>query len=172
MNSHAHVILELPAPIEVSNNWDLNLSASFSSQEFSRCTRSRERQSVTNTPPFRCCPGLFCSHELLAIPLYGTLISMFKVQILMLLPTAVQYLTAPWAAHREKSWLLQKADRLRSQIMLTSLGAGSSSITCACEFISGLWGGALSRLLCACSHVEGTYLGTHSELNPRTIETY
>ena len=72
---------------------------------------------------------------------------------------------------REKSWLLKEADRLRSQIMLTSLGAGSSSITCACEFISGLWGGALSRLLCACSHVEGTCLGTRSELNPRTIET-
>ena len=47
---------------------------------------------------------------------------------------------------------------------------GSSSITCACEFISGLSGGALSRLLCACSHVEGTCIGTHSELNARTIE--
>ena len=69
-------------------------------------------------------------------------------------------------------WLLEEADRLRSQRKLTFLGAGSSSITCACEFISGLWGGALSRLLCACSHVEGTCLGTHSELNPRTIETY
>jgi hypothetical protein len=55
--------------------------------------------------------------------------------------------------------------------MLTSLGAGISSIRCACEFISGLWGGTLSRLLCTCSHVEGTCLGTHSELNPRTIES-
>ncbi len=73
---------------------------------------------------------------------------------------------------REKSWLLKEADRLRSQKLVTALGAGSSSITWACEFISGLWGGALSRLLCACSHVEGTCLGTHSELNPRTIETY
>ena len=72
---------------------------------------------------------------------------------------------------REKSWLLEEADRLRSQIMLPSLGAGSSSITCACELISGQWGGALSRLLCACSHVEGTCLGAHSELNPRTIES-
>ncbi len=72
---------------------------------------------------------------------------------------------------REKSWLLKEADRLRSQIMLTSLGAGSSSIACACEFISGLWGGALSRLLCACSQVEGTCLGTYLELNPRNIET-
>ena len=35
MNSHAHVILELPAPKEVSMIWDLNLSASFSSQAFS-----------------------------------------------------------------------------------------------------------------------------------------
>ena len=68
-------------------------------------------------------------------------------------------------------WLLEEVDRLRSQIMLTSLGAGSSSITCACDFISGLCGGALPRLLYACSHVEGTCLGTHSELNPRTIET-
>ena len=71
---------------------------------------------------------------------------------------------------RDKSWLLEEADRLRSQRMLTSLGAGSSSIACACEFISGICGGALSRSLCACSHVEGTCLGTHSELNPRTIE--
>ena len=37
------------------------------------------------------------------------------------------------------SRLLEDADRLRSQIRLTSLGAGSSSMTCACEFISGLW---------------------------------
>ena len=72
---------------------------------------------------------------------------------------------------REKSWLLEEADRLRSQRMLTSFGAGSSSIACACEFISGLWGGALSRSPGDCSHVEGTCLGTHSELNPRTIET-
>ena len=46
MNSHAHVILELPAPKEVSVLWDLNLSASFSSQDFSRFTRSRDRQSA------------------------------------------------------------------------------------------------------------------------------
>ena len=71
----------------------------------------------------------------------------------------------------KKSWLLEEADRLRSQIRLTSLGAGSSSIMCACELISCIWGGALSRLLCACFHVEGTCLGTHSELNSRTIET-
>ncbi len=32
MNSHAHVVLELPAPKEVSMIWDLNLPASFSSQ--------------------------------------------------------------------------------------------------------------------------------------------
>ena len=50
MNSHAHVILELPAPKEVSIIWDLNLSASFSSQDFSRFTRSRERQSAISTP--------------------------------------------------------------------------------------------------------------------------
>jgi hypothetical protein len=46
MNSQAHVILELPAPKEVSMIWDLNLSASFSSQDFSRFTRSMERRSV------------------------------------------------------------------------------------------------------------------------------
>ena len=39
---------------------------------------------------------------------------------------------------RETPWLLKEADRLRSQKLLTSLGAGTSSITCACEFISGL----------------------------------
>ena len=72
---------------------------------------------------------------------------------------------------REKSWLLKEADRLRTQRMLTSLGAGSSSITSACEFISGLWGGMLSRSLSACSYVEGTSLGSHSELNHRTVET-
>ena len=53
MNSHAHVILELPAPKEVSMIWDLNLSDSFSSQRFSRFTRSRDRQSATNTPSYR-----------------------------------------------------------------------------------------------------------------------
>ena len=36
MNSHAHAILELPVPKEVSMIWDLNLSASFSSQEGER----------------------------------------------------------------------------------------------------------------------------------------
>ena len=34
MNSHAHMILELPAPKEVSLIWDLNMSASASSQDF------------------------------------------------------------------------------------------------------------------------------------------
>ncbi len=42
MNSHAHVIQELPAPKEVIMIWDLNLSASFSSHAFSRFTRERE----------------------------------------------------------------------------------------------------------------------------------
>ena len=71
----------------------------------------------------------------------------------------------------KKSWLLEEAERLRSHRMLTCLGAGSSSIMCACEFISGLWGGALSRRLCMCYHVEGTCLGTDSEWNPRNMET-
>ncbi len=47
----------------------------------------------------------------------------------------------------------------------------SFRITCACEFISYLWGDALARSLCACSHVEGTCLGTQSVLNARTIGT-
>ncbi len=57
MNSHAHVILELPALKEVTMLWDLDLSASFSSQGVSRCPRSRELQSATNTPSYRCCTG-------------------------------------------------------------------------------------------------------------------
>ena len=69
MNSHAHTILELPAPKEVSMIWDLNMSASFSGQEFSRFTRSRDRQSATNTPSYRCCPVLLSLHRL-AAPLY------------------------------------------------------------------------------------------------------
>ncbi len=59
----------------------------------------------------------------------------------------------------------------KSSIYSLSL-LGSSSITCACEFISGLWGGALSKILYACSHVEGACIGTHSELNPQTFATY
>ena len=51
------MILELPAPKEVSMIWDLNLTASSSSQGFSLFTRSRDRQSATNTPSDRCCPG-------------------------------------------------------------------------------------------------------------------
>ncbi len=46
MSSHAHMILELPAPKQVSNFWDLNLSASFSGQGFSRFTRKRVRARV------------------------------------------------------------------------------------------------------------------------------
>jgi hypothetical protein len=38
--------------------WDLNLAAFFSSQAFSSFTRGRDRQSATNTPSYRCCPGL------------------------------------------------------------------------------------------------------------------
>ena len=41
MNSHAHVIVELPAPKEVSMLLDLNLSTSFSSQDASRLERER-----------------------------------------------------------------------------------------------------------------------------------
>jgi hypothetical protein len=54
MNSRAHVILELPAPKEVSMILDQNLSAPVSSQDCSRFTMSRKPQSATNTPSYRC----------------------------------------------------------------------------------------------------------------------
>ncbi len=57
INSHAHVILELLAPNEVRFLRGLSLSASSSSQEFSGLTRSRYRQSTSNTPSYRCCCG-------------------------------------------------------------------------------------------------------------------
>ena len=41
-----------------------------------------------------------------------------------------------WLNVKSPAWLLEEADRLRSQTRLTSLGVGSSSIMCACEFIS------------------------------------
>ncbi len=50
-----------------------------------------------------------------------------------------------------------------------SLVDGGGREACACEFVSGLGGGSLSRHLCACSHVDGKCIGTHSELNPQTI---
>ena len=67
---------------------------------------------------------------------------------------------------------LKTTRTLHGRVFKSSKIFVSLSLLCACEFISGLWVGALSRFLCACSHVEGTCLGTHSELNPRTIETY
>ena len=67
MNSHAHVILELPAPKEVSMIWDLNLSASFSSQHVSPGV------GIVSRPPIRrlidVVPVLFSLHRL-AAPLY------------------------------------------------------------------------------------------------------
>ena len=107
MSSHAHVILELPAPKEVSHIWDLNLSASFSSLDVPHFTRSRERQSATNTPPYRCCPGFSFSRQLLAIPLYQYVAlvrrsSPCSKQVPILILPTVRYLMAPWAwaAHR------------------------------------------------------------------------
>jgi hypothetical protein len=69
MSSHAHVILELPAPKEVSMIWDLNLSASFSSQDVhvapgvANVSRPLIRRLIDVVPV------LFCLHRL-AAPLY------------------------------------------------------------------------------------------------------
>ena len=109
MNSHAHVILELPEPKEVSMIWDLNRSASFSSKDFSRCTRRRERQSATNTPSYRCCPGsIFTSSaSCVTLPVHRSSPALnaveLKVQIPML-SAKVWYLMTPWAPH-PSSWL-------------------------------------------------------------------
>jgi hypothetical protein len=105
MNSHAQVILELPTPKEVSMIWDPNLSVSFSSQDFSRCTRSRERQSATNTPSYRCFPVPLCSSSAscATLPVHRSSPALnavaLKVQIPMLKAT-VWYLMTPWARHR------------------------------------------------------------------------
>ena len=105
MNSHAHVILELPAPKEVSMIWDLNLSASVCSQDFSRFTRNRDRQSATNRPSYRCCPGslLSSSPSCATLPVHRSNPALkpvtLKVQIPMLQST-VWYLVTPWAPHR------------------------------------------------------------------------
>jgi hypothetical protein len=108
MNSHAHVILELPAPKNVSNFWNLHLSASFSSQGFSRVTRSRDRQSATNTPSYRCCPGflfsLFSSTASCAIlPVHRFSPALnavaLRVQVPMIKAT-IWYFMTPWAPHR------------------------------------------------------------------------
>ena len=99
MNSHAHVLLELPAPKEVSILWDLNLSTSFSSQEFSRFTRSRDRQSATNTPSYRCCPGslLLSSPSCAPLPVHRSSPALnsvaLKVQIPMLKATVCYLMT-------------------------------------------------------------------------------
>ena len=44
MNSHAHAILELPAPNEVSMIWDLKLSVSFSGEREREREREREKE--------------------------------------------------------------------------------------------------------------------------------
>ena len=44
MNSHAHVILELPAAKEVSILWDLKLSVSSRSQDDREREREREKE--------------------------------------------------------------------------------------------------------------------------------
>ena len=103
MDSHAHVILELPVPKEVRFIWDLNLSGSSSSQDFS--PRSRDHQPATNTPSDRCCPGSLLTSSPSCTPLRVHRPSPaldaveLKVQIPMLKAT-VWYLMTPWAPHR------------------------------------------------------------------------
>ena len=109
MNSHAHVTLELPAPKEVSMIWDLNLSASFSSQDFSRFTRSKERQSATNTPSYRCCPGslLSSSASCATLPVHRSSPALNAVELKFQIPmlkATVWYLMTPWAPHRASHW--------------------------------------------------------------------
>ena len=105
MSSHAHVILEVPAPKEVSSFWDLNLSASFSSQGVSRFTRSRDRQSATNTPSYRCCPGslLSSSPSCATLPVHHSSPALkpvtLKVQLPMFQSTVWCFMTAR-APHR------------------------------------------------------------------------
>jgi hypothetical protein len=105
MNSHAHVILALPAPKEVSMIWELNLSASFSSQHFSRFSRSMERQSATNTPSYRCCPGslLSSSPSCATLPVHRSSPALNAVALKVQIPTlkaTVWYFMTPWAPHR------------------------------------------------------------------------
>ena len=105
MNSHALVTLALPAPKEVSMIWDLNLSASSSSQDFSRSTRTRNRQLATNTPSYRCCPGslLHSLARCATLPVHRSRPALnsvaLKVQLPMLRAT-VRYLMTPWEPHR------------------------------------------------------------------------
>ena len=128
MTSHAQAILELPAPKEVSMIWDLNLSASFSSQHFSRFTRSRDRKSATNTPSYRCCPGSLLSSsprcatppEHRSSPALNAVT--LKVQIPMLQST-VWYLMTPWAPHRDS--LISTIARLATLIQKRSGGLTS-----------------------------------------------
>ncbi len=68
-------------------------------------TRSRERQSTTNTPSYRCCPVsiLSSSASCATLPVHRSSPALnavaLKVQIPMLKGT-VWYLMTPWAPHR------------------------------------------------------------------------
>ena len=105
MSSHAHVRLELPAPKEVSMLWDLNMSASSSSQDFSRSTRTRDRQSATNTPSLRCCPAslLPSSARCATLPVHRSSPALNSVCLQMqklMIQSTVCYLMTPWALDR------------------------------------------------------------------------
>ena len=100
----------LPASKEVTHRWDLNLSASFSSQDLAWFTRRRivSRPPIRCLIPYRCCPGCFLFASAASYPTLPVhrsdpaMISMLKVQIVML-PTAVRYLTPPWRERFEDS---------------------------------------------------------------------
>ncbi len=105
MNSHSHVILELPAPKEISILWGRNLSAPSSSQECSGLTRSRDRQSSTNTPSYRCCSGslLTSSASCTTLPVHHSSPAINSVGLKVPIPTlqtTVRYLMTPLAPHR------------------------------------------------------------------------
>jgi hypothetical protein len=133
MNSHAHVILELPAPKEVSMIWYLNLSVSFSSQDFSRFTRSRDRQSATNTPSYRCCPGSLLSStascDTLPVHRSGPALNAvaLKVQIPMLKATVWWTLQIPRVCVRERE-REREPEREKKKISILSHAGYESSL--------------------------------------------
>ncbi len=105
MKSHATMIAELPAPKEVSIVWDLNLSASSSSQDVPRLTRIRDRQSATSTPSYRCCPdsSIPSSASCTTLSVHRSSPGINSVELKVQLPTlqtTVRHLMTPCAPHR------------------------------------------------------------------------
>ncbi len=121
MNSYAHLILGLPALKEVSILWDLNLSAFSSSQDISRSTRTRDRQSATNTPSYRCCPGslLSSSPSCTTLPVHRSNHARNAVECKVLIPRlqcTVWYLVTPWAPYRERERKIEDLNTLGCRV--------------------------------------------------------